>query len=63
MADGKRDQPGTESAKIGLALAADIEQVAMKGYRYGEAGKDEIGWVVECIADRFWIAESAVSED
>ena len=40
-----------EAADIGLALAADVEQAGMEGDRDGEAGEDEVGRVVERVAD------------
>ena len=55
------DQPDAEPAEIGLALAADVEQPGMEGDRDREAGEDEVGGVVERVADRLDIAEGAVT--
>ena len=44
-------------------VLADIEQKAVKGDGDGEPGKDEIGGVVERVADCLGIAEGAIRED
>ena len=48
-----------QSADVGLALAPDIEQAAVKGHRHRQPGKDEVGGVEEGIADRLLEAEGA----
>ena len=46
------DEADAQPAEIGLALAADVEQAGMEGDRHREAGEDEVGGVVERVADR-----------
>src|SRR5262249_984242 len=43
-------------------LAADVEQAGMEGDRDGKAGEDEIGGVVERVADRLGRADGADDE-
>ena len=52
-------QAAAQPAEIGLALAADVEQAAMEGDRHGQAGEDEVGGVVERVADRLRRADRA----
>ena len=56
-------KPDPEPADIGLSFAADIEQPGMEGDRDGKAGEDEIGRVIERVADGLVIAESPVEHD
>ena len=46
------DKRAAKAGDIGLPLAADVEQAGMEGHRDGKAGEDEIGRVVERVADR-----------
>ena len=48
--------------QIGLPLATDVEQPGMEGQRHGEAGEDQVGGVVERVADRLAVAEGAVDQ-
>src|SRR5690606_30984077 len=57
------DQDDAEPADIGLALRADIEQPRMIGQRHGQTRKDEIGGVIERVAEARTIAEGAIEHD
>ena len=74
MASGSATMPGrpagseptsasAEAADIGLPLAADVEQAGVEGDGDGEAGEDEVGGVVERVADRLAVAERAVDQE
>src|SRR5690606_34509355 len=52
-------QGDADAADIGLALDADIEQAGMEGDGHRQPGEDEIGRVVERIADALARAEGA----
>jgi hypothetical protein len=57
--EGQHGEPAAQAADIGLALAADIEQAAMEGDGHGKPGEDEVGRVVERVADRLRRADRA----
>ena len=63
MAQIKPDKPRAEAAQIGLALAADVEEAAVEGDGDGEPGEDEVGGVVERVADRFRVTHGAEDEE
>src|SRR5690606_23005572 len=56
---GQGDDDDTKPGHIGLAIATDIEQATMRRNGDGKAGEDEIGGVIERIADVVAIAEGA----
>src|SRR4051794_14386493 len=63
VAGGERHEREAETPDIGLPLAADVEQAGVIGHGDGEAGVDEVGRVVERVADRLAVAERAVDEE
>jgi hypothetical protein len=74
MAAGKMTYQGTNwssqrqgsatprPADIGLALAADVEQAAMKSDGDRKSGEDEVGGVVQGEADALAVAEGALDQ-
>src|SRR6266478_1580811 len=56
------EQGDAETADVGLTLRADIEQPTVKGDGDGQTGEDEIGRVVERVADRLGVPDRAVRE-
>ena len=56
---GERDEDDAEAGDIGLAVAADVEEAGMGGDRHREAGEDEVGRVVERVAEVVAVAEGA----
>ena len=58
--EGQRRQRDAEAADIGLAFAADVEQPAMEGDCHRKAGEDEVGRVIERVADAVAGTEGAL---
>ena len=52
-----------EAPHHGLALATDVEQAGVEGDRHGKAGEDEVGGVVERVADRLRRAEGSHQQE
>src|SRR2546426_405760 len=56
------EQRDAETADVGLTLRADIEQATVKGDGDRQTGEDEVGRIVERVADRLGVPDRAVRE-
>jgi hypothetical protein len=61
-AGAQAQQRHGEAADVGLALGADVEQAAVERDSDGEAGEDEVGRVVQGVADRLGVPERAAHQ-
>jgi hypothetical protein len=61
--EGQPDEDDAQPPDIGLTFGPDIEQARVIGQRHGEAGEDEVGGVVERVAEARTVAEGPVEHD